>query len=41
MKLNIYHNIDDEMIIEAYLSTREMGALIKSLKRVHLGLKPY
>lgn len=39
--LNISHNQDDDMFIEAYLSDREMNALIKILTRVQIGLKPY
>lgn len=39
--LHIYHNVDDDLFIEAYLSRRELAQLIKSLTRVHLGLKPY
>lgn len=39
--LNIAHNQDEDMFIEAYLSDREMGALIKMLTRVNIGLKPY
>lgn len=37
--LNIYNKHYDDMFIEAYLSDREMGALIKMLTRVNLGLK--
>lgn len=39
--LNIYHNVDDDLFIEAYLSRRELDQLIKTLTRVHLVLKPY
>lgn len=40
-ELNIYHNIDEDMILEIYLSDREIVQLIKVLTRVHLGLKSY
>lgn len=39
--LTINHNQDEDMFIEAYLSDREIRTLIKTLTRVHLGLKPY
>lgn len=39
--LNVYSKYDESMFVESYLSDREMGALIKMLTRVNLGLKQY
>lgn len=39
--LCVYSNYDENMFIESYLSDIEMGALIKMLTRVNLGLRPY
>lgn len=39
--LEIYHNIYKDMMIEADLTKDELAQLIKTLTRVHLGLKPY
>lgn len=39
--LNISHNQDEDMFIEAYFSDREMKDLIKMLTRVNIGLKAY
>lgn len=38
-RMYIYSNVDDNWFIEAFLSRRELVQLIKSLIRVHLGLK--
>lgn len=37
--LNIYHNVDEDLFVEAYLSRRELEQLIKTLTRVHSVLK--
>lgn len=37
--LGIYHTIDKDMMVEADLTKEELSQLIKSLTRVHLGLK--
>lgn len=40
-RMYMYSNVDDNVFIEAFLSRSELAQLIKSLTRVHLGLKPY